>query len=394
MLNRRPCWPSSPAELISSLGSLMTVVALPWFVLETTGSPVRMSIVLAAESAALLLVGIPSSRLVARIGSRRALIVCDAVWAPVIALIPILHFAGALTFPLARRPLVPRRRPWAAHSGSQSAVVPDLLGEDVGRVAQANALLQTLSRLAYFAGPALGGVLLAAFGAPTVLLIDAGSFVVSLLLVAAFIPAAEMRAEDAAPVAVSGGWRFIRRDAWMRPLTAAQALSQAAFMGMTAAIPVLAFATYDRNAKLAGLLLGVWGGGAMVGSMLAMRLVRSRDPYRLGTVAWTLQALPLWAILVSPSSVVAIVALALSGVANGVRVPPIIGLTTQRDPPADQGRDDDGRKLAHRRRRVLRPARVRPGARQPRHRRGLGCHRRAPDRRCRDLRPRGAAADR
>ena len=243
MLNRRPLLALIAAELISSLGSLMTVVALPWFVLETTGSPVRMSIVLAAESAALLLVGIPSSRLVARIGSRRALIVCDAVWAPVIALIPILHFAGALTLPMLVVLSFLAGVPWAAHSGSQSAVVPDLLGEDVGRVAQANAVLQTLSRLAYFVGPALGGVLLAAFGAPTVLLIDAGSFVVSLLLVAAFIPAAEMRAEDPATAAISRGWRFIRRDAWMRPLTTAQALSQAAFMGMTAAIPVLAFAT-------------------------------------------------------------------------------------------------------------------------------------------------------
>ena len=262
---------------------------------------------------------------------------CDAVWAPVTALIPILHFAGALSFPMLVVLSFLAGVPWAAHSGSQSAVVPDLLGEDVGRVAQANALLQTLSRLAYFAGPALGGVLLAAIGAPTVLLIDAGSFVVSLLLVAAFIPATEQQAEEAAPLATSGGWRFIRRDAWMRPLTAAQALSQAAFMGMTAAIPVLAFATYDRNAKLAGLLLGIWGGGAMVGSMLALRLVRSIDPYRLGSVAWTLQALPLWGILVSRSSVVAIVALALSGVANGVRVPPIIGLTTQRIPRRIRG---------------------------------------------------------
>ena len=332
MLVRRPLLALIAAEVISSVGSLMTVVALPWFVLETTGSPVRMSVVLAAESASMLVVGIPSSRLVARIGSRRALILCDAVWAPVTALIPILHFAGALSFPWLVVLAFLIGVPWAAHAGSQSAVVPELLGEDVGRVAQANALLQTLSRLAYFVGPALGGVLLATFGAPTVLLIDAGSFVVSLLLVAAFIPAAEHRAEDTTPLAISGGLRFIRRDAWMRPLTAAQALSQAAFMGMTAAIPVLAFATYDRNAQLAGLLLGIWGGGAMVGSMIAMRLVRWRDPYRLATVAWTLQALPLWAILVSRSAVVAIVALALSGVANGVRVPPIIGLTMQRIP--------------------------------------------------------------
>ena len=38
------------AEVISSLGSLMTLVALPWFVLTTTGSPGQMGVVLAAEA--------------------------------------------------------------------------------------------------------------------------------------------------------------------------------------------------------------------------------------------------------------------------------------------------------------------------------------------------------
>jgi hypothetical protein len=41
------------AEVISSLGSLMALVARPWLVLETTGSPGRMSLVLAAEAEAI-----------------------------------------------------------------------------------------------------------------------------------------------------------------------------------------------------------------------------------------------------------------------------------------------------------------------------------------------------
>jgi fucose permease len=75
----------------------------------------------------------------------------------------------------------------------------------------------------------------------------------------------------------------------------------------------------------------------MLGSMLAWRLVRATDSFRLATAAWALQAVPLWGILVSRSSVVAIVALALSGVANGVRVPPIAGLTLQRIPRRIRG---------------------------------------------------------
>jgi len=319
------------AELVSSLGSLMSAVALPWFVLETTGSPQRMAVVLAAESAPLVLVGIPSARVVARLGARRTLLLCDAIWAPATALISILYFAGALSFPLLVALAFVAGVPWAAHYGSQSAIVPELLGEHARRIAQASALLQTLSRLAYFAGPALGGVLLAAFGAPTVLLIDAASFAVSLALVAAFIPATTERGPQAEP-SVLGGWRFIRRDAWMRPVTAAQALSQGAFTAMTAAIPVLAFATYGRDARLAGALLAVWGGGAVLGAIIAYRLVRAADPYRVGALAWALQALPLWAIAATRSPAIAALALAASGTANGIRVPPVAGLTTARIP--------------------------------------------------------------
>ncbi len=49
------------AEIVSGLGSWMTFLALPWFVLVTTGSATRMGIVLAAE-----LVPLPGS------GSRAA----------------------------------------------------------------------------------------------------------------------------------------------------------------------------------------------------------------------------------------------------------------------------------------------------------------------------------
>jgi hypothetical protein len=114
----------------------------------------------------------------------------------------------------------------------------------------------------------------------------------------------------------------------------AQALSQAAFMGMTAAIPVLAFAAYDRNARLAGLMLGVWGAGAMVGGMLAFQLVESQTALRLGALAWCLQALPLWLLVIIPAPAIALGALAISGVGNGLRVPPIVGVTTNRIPPA------------------------------------------------------------
>ncbi|MGH2804027.1 MAG: MFS transporter [Thermoleophilaceae bacterium] len=322
------------AEVISSFGSLMTVVALPWFVLTTSGSPERMGFVLAAEAAPLALLGIPSGRLAGRLGARRTLLLCDALWVPVVAAIPVLHFAGALSFPLLLGLAFLSGVPWAARYGSQGALLPEILGEDPAHVAQANAVFQTLSRLTYFLGPAVGGLLLAAVGAPTVLLVDAATFAVSFVVVAAFVrPGAVTDAPSKRPPsAVTGGLRFIRGDAVLRQLTVAQGLSQAAFMAMTAAVPVLAFAAYDRNARLAGIMLGVWGAGAMIGGILAFRLVRSRTALRLGAVAWSVQAMPLWLLVITPGPAIALAALAISGVGNGVRVPPIVGVTTSRIP--------------------------------------------------------------
>jgi hypothetical protein len=58
-------WPRSlrallAAEVISTTGSQMTWLALPWFVLVTTGSAKQMSFVIGAEAAGYAIFGIPS----------------------------------------------------------------------------------------------------------------------------------------------------------------------------------------------------------------------------------------------------------------------------------------------------------------------------------------------
>ncbi|MCP9486217.1 MAG: MFS transporter [Gaiellaceae bacterium MAG52_C11] len=88
------------AEIVSSLGSQMTFLALPWFVLVTTGSPAKMGIVLAAELLPVALFGIPSGGVVGRLGARRTMLVGDAARAPLLLAIPLLHAAGLLSFPL------------------------------------------------------------------------------------------------------------------------------------------------------------------------------------------------------------------------------------------------------------------------------------------------------
>ena len=88
------------AETLSSLGTQVTWLALPWFVLTTSGSPTRMGVVFAAELIPIALLGLPSGSLVARWGARTTMLRCDAARALLVAAFPTLHQLGVLSFPL------------------------------------------------------------------------------------------------------------------------------------------------------------------------------------------------------------------------------------------------------------------------------------------------------
>ncbi|HEX7311167.1 MAG TPA: hypothetical protein VF232_08295, partial [Gaiellaceae bacterium] len=59
------------AEVISTTGAQMTWLALPWFVLVTTGSPAQMTLVMIAELVGLTAAGLPSGAVLHRLGARR-----------------------------------------------------------------------------------------------------------------------------------------------------------------------------------------------------------------------------------------------------------------------------------------------------------------------------------
>src|SRR5262249_1413157 len=118
------------AELISNVGSQMTFLALPWFVLQTTGSTARMGLVIAADLAPMALLGIPSGTAIARLGARRAMLTADFARAPLIASIPVLHSAGALSFPLLLVIVALVGCFNAPYFAAQRVVLPEIVGED------------------------------------------------------------------------------------------------------------------------------------------------------------------------------------------------------------------------------------------------------------------------
>ena len=88
------------AEAISTLGTRISFLALPWLILVTSHDPVRMGIVAGASSLPYVLNGFIASPLVDRIGARRISIISDLVSAVGMALVALFYDAGIVLIAL------------------------------------------------------------------------------------------------------------------------------------------------------------------------------------------------------------------------------------------------------------------------------------------------------
>jgi len=161
----RPLIALLTAEGISSLGSQMTFLALPWFVLVTTGSAAKMSIVLAVEILPIALLGIPSGALVAKLGACTTMVLGDAGRAPLMLAIPLLQEAGLLSFPLLLVCVFALGCFIAPYFSAQRLILPELVGDDERTVGQANAIVEGTQRATALLGPTVAGILIAVIGA-------------------------------------------------------------------------------------------------------------------------------------------------------------------------------------------------------------------------------------
>jgi MFS family permease len=334
VLRSRPLAALLTAEVLSTTGSQMTWLALPWFVLVTSGSE-QMAFVIAAEACGYALFGIPSGAVLQRLGSQRTMRLCDGVRAPLMLLVPALHWSGDLTLPILVVLAFLLGVAGTPYSAAQHVVVAEILDEDEASVERANALLQGATRITMLAGPALGGVLIVVVGAPAVLLIDAASYIVAFVLVTLFVPVARaIRAEEGEDVrGLLSGVRYVLRDSLLRGWMTALVLGDTSFSVIFLAIPVLVYAHYGADPRLAGAFVASWGVGAVTGNLIAYRSERVGG-LRQAVPLVLLQATPLCA-LAAPLPAVAIAgALGVSGIANGLVNPTLHAFLTLRPPAA------------------------------------------------------------
>jgi MFS family permease len=322
------------AEVISTTGAQMTWVALPWFVLLTTGSATKTTFMVAAEVIGLALFGLPGGRLLGRFGARRTMLLCDGARAPLMTVIPVLHWTGGLTYPILLAVAFGLGAFAAPYFAAQKMIVPELLGEDEERITEAQALFQAATRATLLAGPALAGILIGIFGATSVLLIDAATYLAAVVLVAGFVPHRPPAAQEDEHRDLRAGFRFIKQDRLLRVWWPTIAVGDAAWTAFFVAVPVLVLTRFGHHPGIVGLLIASFGVGALAGNVIAFRFLTRRFEGLAVIAACALgQAAPLW-FLWLPLPAIALAALILaSGVANGLVNPSMHAILTLRVPP-------------------------------------------------------------
>jgi MFS family permease len=262
------------------------------------------------------------------------MVLCDGARGPLMLVIPVLHWAGALSFAALLAVAFALGAFGAPYFAAQKVIVPELLGEDETVVSRANALFQGATRVTMLLGPVTAGVLISVLSAPAVLVVDAATYMVAVALVVLFVPR-----RHTAPSEEQGGilrgLRFIVREPLLRIWWPIFAIGDAAWAGFFVSIPFLVVSRFDSDPRVAGWLLASFGVGAVLGNVVAYRFLLERvSGLTLIPACIMGQALPLWILTGHPTAVLASAALALSGIANGLVNPSIHTLTTLRVPAA------------------------------------------------------------
>ncbi|MDQ2081685.1 MFS transporter [Xanthobacteraceae bacterium Astr-EGSB] len=296
------------ATVVGNIGTFMRDVASAWLVTEISSSPAAVALVQAAGSLPIFLLAIPAGVLSDILDRRRFLICVQAALALVSTALAIIAVTGqvsvaslvALTF-LGGAGAAMAMPTW-------QAITPELVPRPELRSAVAlNSLGFNISRAL---GPALGGAILAALGAPATYVLDVATYV--LVIAALWSWRRETAADDGLRERFGGalraGLRYARASTGVRRLLGRAALFFAFASAVWALLPIIVRHQIGGGPGLYGAMLGAVGAGAIMGALLlpAVRHRLSQDRLVLGASLMTAFATALLAIAKTPAAGMAV----------------------------------------------------------------------------------------
>jgi MFS family permease len=339
-------------EGISLLGDQFYLIALPWLVLQLTGNALTVGTVLATAGIPRALFMLVGGALTDRFTPRSLMIGSNLARMALTGLMAVLVLTGliqtwmlyvfALLFGLADAFFFP----------AQTSIVPQLVGKD--QLQAGNALIQGTATLSLFIGPALASALISALdsgvtppttGIALAFALDSLSFVASITMLSLMridqSQASGAKSEASVIAAIRKGLAYAWHDATLRIVLVLVAAINLLVVGPVAVgIPVIAKTRFPEGATAFGLIMSVFGGGSLLGIVLAGILPKP-SPRRLGTVLLSVMStigIGLIVIGLAPSLSVALLASLVIGTASGYNNILLITWLQSRVAPTVRGR--------------------------------------------------------
>jgi MFS family permease len=334
--------------LLASYGTvhssvLLFMVALPWFVLETTGSAGRTGLATAVHAVPMVLTGIFGGVIVDRLGFRRTAIVSDLMSAIAFGMIPVLFLTIGISFwQLLTLVFIGAIFDTPGFT-SRLSMMPDVARRAGVRLERANSISQTLSQASILLAPALGGILIGFIGAAPVLFVTSGLLLISTFAVLFFVPTEASRAHsavDAAPQYLNElkrGFSFLLSTRVIVTLMISVTMIQFLRANLLVIMPVYTQRYFDSAADF-GFMFAALGGGGLVSSIL-FGIWGHHWPRRgVVLVGVTSLMLAFFLLALTPPYWVILSGLVFIGFLGGPMIPLIFTILQERTPSDLRGR--------------------------------------------------------
>jgi MFS family permease len=301
------------ATLGSSFGTLFALLALAVDVKDRTDSGVWVSGLMIGQFLPSIAVGLVAGPYLDRLPRRSLMVGSDVVRAAVFCALPFVGSAGAIVaLATVAGSATGLFRP-AVYAG-----LPNLVEED--DLPAANGLLQTVENVSWTIAPPIAGLIVAAWSPHAAYWINAASFLLSAVLIAA-IPRRLLQAAEAVSRGhwrdLSDGMRLVARARPLLTVLVAWTIATAGLALVDVGEPFLAKDTFSAGDFGYGLMFGSIGLGLAIGSFAAVLSVERRPIGFVygGTIA--LAAIGYGLAAVSPNVWVSSAFCVVAGVGNG-----------------------------------------------------------------------------
>ena len=335
---RLPLFTLFTASTISYVGDYFTLIAIPWFVLSTTGSVTKTGITALFSTLPTALSAFFGSTLVDKLGYKRMSVISDIASAVSVILIPLLYNTVGLAFWQLLVLVFLGGLLKSPGATARTAMVPELVAAAYMRMERASSINDGVSRISAFVGAPLAGILIAVIGTSNLLWLDGASFAISALLIGAIIPSAlgrtlmKEKTRSSYWANLGDGMRFIRRDSLILAIVIVVFVTNLLDAAFFSVIEPAYIKQVFNSAIPLGLISAALGGSGFVGAII-FGAIGHRLPRRLTFgIAYTIGgALRFWAFLV-PILPLLIAVHVIAGLAIGAINPLIDTITFARIP--------------------------------------------------------------